>query len=163
MLTLRLTVLLLALLLGSHRVWAEEIRGQVVGITDGDTITLRVPSHPEIKVRLAEIDAPEKGQAFGTQSRKILSSLVFGRAVLVDVSSQDRYGRSIGRVYVESPAVDVSAAMVEAGAAWVFDRYAKDPILYELQQDARQNRRGLWALPPSDQTPPWEWRRASRH
>ena len=58
---------------------------------------------------------------------------------------------------------DVSAAMVEAGAAWVFDRYAKDPTLYELQQDARQSRRGLWALPPSDQTPPWEWRRASRH
>jgi len=155
--------LFLVLILSSHFVWAEDLRGQVVGITDGDTITLRVPSHPEIKVRLAEIDAPEKGQAFGTQSRKILSSLVFGRAVLVDVSSQDRYGRSVGRVYVESPAVDVSAAMVDAGAAWVFDRYAKDPTLYELQQDARQNRRGLWALPPSDQTPPWEWRRASRH
>lgn len=162
MLTLRYA-LFLVLFLSSHFVWAEDLRGQVVGITDGDTITVRVVGQPAVKVRLAEIDAPEKGQPFGQQSKKVLSSLVYGRAVLVDVSSQDRYGRSIGRVFVLSPAVDVSAAMVDAGAAWVFDRYAKDQSLYDLQNAAREHHRGLWALPSSDQVPPWEWRRAARN
>jgi endonuclease YncB( thermonuclease family) len=111
-------------------------------------------------VRVAEIDAPESHQPYGSRAKQALSGVVFGKEVQVVVVDTDRYGRTVGRVYVGT--LDVSAEMVRQGAAWVFRRYNRDPALPPLEQTAREARRGLWALPEAERMPPWEWRAAAR-
>lgn len=118
----------------------------------------------QITVRLAEIDAPEKAQPFGTQSKQSLSDMCFDRQARIATQGRDRYGRTIGRIYCFTPGVktevDANAEQVRRGMAWVFDRYATDGTLYNLQDDARSARRGLWA--DQSPTPPWEWRKSRR-
>lgn len=85
---------------------------------------------------------------------------MFNRDVLVETTTTDRYGRTVGRVYVEGR--DVNAALVTAGAAWVYRQYSRDPRLLALEAGAKTASRGLWGLPEAQRTPPWEWRRAQR-
>lgn len=139
---------------------AATISGRVVGVHDGDTLTLLTAEKRQVKIRLAEIDTPESAQPYGSRAKQALSDLVFGQDVLVDVQDIDRYGRTVGRVSVHG--TDVNAAMVAAGAAWVYRQYAKDPDLLRLEAEARAAQRGLWALPEAQRTPPWEWRREKR-
>jgi endonuclease YncB( thermonuclease family) len=150
---------LLILLLPLDHTAAAEIGGRVVGITDGDTLTVLM-DRKQIKVRLAEIDTPESGQPYGSRARQALSDLAFGKSARVVEQGKDRYGRTIGRVYVGS--VDVNAALVRQGAAWVYRQYSHDGALLRLEQEAREARRGLWALPEAQRMPPWEWRAAGR-
>ncbi|TCZ61384.1 thermonuclease family protein [Roseicella aquatilis] len=152
-------ILLLALHLAPARA-ATELRGHVVGITDGDTLTLLTPGKRQVKVRLAEIDTPESRQPYGTRARQALAELTFRRQVRVVVEDTDRYGRRVGRVHAGR--LDVNAEMVRRGAAWVYDQYSHDPILAALEAEARAARRGLWALPEAERVPPWEWRRQAR-
>ena len=126
----------------------------MVGVTDGDTLRARC-GRATIKVRLAEIDAPERGQAFGTQSRRALSSLCLGQRARIENRGRDGYGRTFGRVICSGK--DASAEQVKSGMAWVYDRYATDRTLYHLQNEARANGRGLWSH--TRPLPPWEWRR----
>lgn len=139
---------------------AQEHIGRVVGVSDGDTITILDDRKQQIKVRLAEIDTPESAQPYGSRAKQELSRLVFRKTVSVKVQDTDRYGRKVGRVYTND--TDVNAEMVRLGAAWVYRRYARDQRLYALEKQARQNRAGLWNLPEAQQIPPWEWRRAKR-
>ncbi len=124
---------------------AATISGRVVGVHDGDTLTLLDAEKRQVKIRLAEIDTPESAQPYGSRAKQALSDLVFGRDVLVDVQDIDRYGRTVGRVSVGG--TDVNAALVAAGAAWVYRQYAKDPQLFALEAEARAAQQGLWALP----------------
>ena len=131
---------------------------KVVGISDGDTITALCSGNEQLKVRLAEIDAPEKAQPFCARSKESLSDLCFGRVAHIDDHGHDRYGRTIGRVTCAG--TDANAEQVRRGLAWVYDRYATDASLYRLQDDARAAGRGVWY--DQDPTPPWEWRKARR-
>jgi endonuclease YncB( thermonuclease family) len=140
---------------------AAELRGRVVGISDGDTLTLLTDRRQEVRIRLAEIDTPERGQPYSDRSRQSLSDLAFGKSVRVDVRDMDRYGRTVGRIYAGSQ--DINAEMVRLGAAWVYRAYSHDPNLLRLEQTARAERRGIWALPEAQRVPPWEWRAAERH
>lgn len=140
--------------------FAEQLSGKVIGITDGDTLTLLNSSHQQIKIRLAEIDTPESGQPYGTRSKQLLSDLAFGKQVRVEVIDRDRYGRTVGRVFVGEK--DVNADLVRQGAAWVYRKYAHDKTLFALEENARQEHRGLWALPETQRIPPWEWRHPSK-
>ncbi|RZT93722.1 thermonuclease family protein [Rivibacter subsaxonicus] len=133
----------------------------VVGIADGDTLTVRceTPVGPtSIKVRLAEIDAPEKAQAFGERSKHNLSDLCFNRSAVVVPQTTDRYGRTVA--HVACGGRDANVEQVRAGMAWVYDKYVGDQLLYSVQEDARSARRGLWSDPQP--IPPWEWRNARR-
>lgn len=113
-------------------------------------------STPQITIRLAEIDAPEKAQPFGERSKQHLSSLCFNRMAEVRPLTVDRYGRTVAHVACEGR--DASAEQVRGGMAWVFVKYArKESPLYDLQAAARADRAGLWSEPNS--VPPWEWRR----
>ncbi len=151
----------LALLLSlSHTACAPELHGRVVGIGDGDTLTLLTGTREEVRVRLAGIDTPERGQPFGDRARQALSDLAFGRQVRVVVADTDRYGRTVGRVFAGG--LDVNADLVRSGATWVFRRYSDDPELLRLEAEARAARRGLWGLPEAQRVPPWEWRAAAR-
>jgi endonuclease YncB( thermonuclease family) len=154
--------LLATVVVGLLTVWlvagAETLSGRVVGITDGDTITVLV-ARQEIKVRLADVDAPESKQAFGTRSKQALSDLCFRKDARLDTQGKDRYGRTIATVYCAGK--NANAEQVWQGMAWVFDRYAKpDSPLYGLQREARAARRGLWGDPQP--VPPWEWRQERR-
>lgn len=157
---LRLCFVLLAGL-WSGAVLAGTLAGVVVGVTDGDTITVLDDQRTQHKIRLAGIDAPEKAQAFGQQSKEHLSSLVFGRQVLVETEKQDRYRRTVGKVVIEGR--DVNLAMVVAGLAWHYKKYEdeqsqSDQLLYaDAEIAAREVRRGLWR--DAARLPPWEYRK----
>lgn len=133
--------------------------GRVVGVHDGDTITVLTDGKKSVKVRLDGIDAPEAKQAYGARAKQALSDLVFGKTVQIDVRTRDRYGRTVGRVRIGD--VDVNVEMVRMGYAWWYRVYAKkDRALEAAEAEARAARRGLWG--EKDPTPPWEWRRKRR-
>ncbi len=133
----------------------------VVGIADGDTVTiLDTERRQQTKVRLTEIDTPERGQPWGTRARQALADKVFRRDVRVASQGQDRYGRLLGRLYVGNR--DINREMVREGHAWVYRRYSSDIWLLDDEEAARETRQGLWSLPETDRVPPWEWRRGVR-
>lgn len=150
-------LLCFVLLLASTQLHAETLAGRVVAIADGDTLTLLL-NREEHRIRLAEIDTPERGQAWGTRARQALADLVFNRDVTVDVIDVDRYGRKIGRIWQGS--VDVNRELVAGGHAWVYRQYLTDRSLLEDERAAREAARGLWSGP--DPVAPWDWRRGSR-
>jgi endonuclease YncB( thermonuclease family) len=138
---------------------AAELLGKVVSIQDGDTLNVLV-DRKQVRVHLVDIDAPEKKQAFGNRSRQSLAELCAGKQARVLDQGQDRYSRTLGRVYCSG--MDANAEQVRRGMAWVFERYApRDSPYHALQSEARQSKRGLWA----DQRamPPWEWRASTRN
>ena len=134
-----------------------DFTGEVVGVTDGDTVTVLRDREP-VKVRLTEIDAPERKQPFGQRSRQHLADLVFRKEVLVVEHGKDRYGRTLGRLKLG--AVDANEEQIRSGMAWVYDKYVVDRSLFGLQDEAKLARRGLWADP--EPVPPWEWRQSRR-
>ncbi|MBI0436207.1 thermonuclease family protein [Roseomonas sp. KE0001] len=147
----------LLLLLLSFPALAAKLRGEVVGISDGDTLTLLTPDKRQVRVRLAEIDAPESRQPWGSRAQQALSTLVFRQAVVVTVQDTDRYGRTVGTVWVDR--LNANAEMVRQGQAWVYRQYLRDRSLLALEEEAKQAKRGLWALPEGERVPPWQWRR----
>ena len=138
----------------------DRIAGRVVGVQDGDTLTLLTVERREVRVRAADIDAPESDQPFGDRSKRMLSDLAFGRDAELTVVDVDAYGRPVCRIRVGQE--NVNAAMVRQGGAWVFTRYNRDPSLVAVEAEARTARRGLWSLPENERLPPWEWRAAKR-
>ena len=104
---MRRAVLVLMLAIAPCMGLADELRGRVVGVADGDTLTVLDAWRQQIKVRLAEIDAPEKAQPYGQRSKQALSGLCYGREAIIDNKGRDRYGRTIGRV--RCGGVDVNA------------------------------------------------------
>ncbi|EIG8711173.1 thermonuclease family protein [Klebsiella aerogenes] len=131
-----------------------EIQGKVIRVLDGDTIEVLQDKKP-VRIRLANIDAPEKKQAFGRWSANQLKALLAGQSVTVSYTQTDRYGRIIGHVFTTN-GTDASRFMVQSGAAWVYERYNVDESLPALQREAQEQKRGLWADPKP--VPPWEWR-----
>ena len=153
-------VLTLLLLIPLASLAASTVEARIVGITDGDTVKALVDGHVLWKVRLAEIDAPEKGQPWGRRARHALARMIFQKDVRIQVHGKDRYGRHIGTIFLGGR--DINRAMVREGHAWVYRKYMRDRSLLEDERAARRAGRGLWSLPESQQTPPWEWRRMGK-
>ncbi len=131
--------------------------GGVIAINDGDTIKILTPAKQQIKVRLAEIDTPEKCQPYGKKAKQVLSDKIFWKQVTVVRITTDRYERMIGKVYLGNRYIN--AEMVAAGAAWVYRKYSKDLELQKLERQARELGSGLWALQEDQRVAPWEWRK----
>jgi endonuclease YncB( thermonuclease family) len=154
----------LAVALGSGAASALEGVGRVVGIQDGDTLTLLDGTKRQHRIRIAGIDAPEKAQAFGEAARENLARLAFGKAVEVRCAKRDRYGRAVCNVY--SGGRDLGLEQVRGGFAWWYRDYSREQspaeraAYEEAEREAREWRRGLWrdAAP----TAPWAWRREPR-
>lgn len=142
-----------ALLAVSSAAWAD-FTGPVVAVLDGDTIDVLVNNRP-VRIRFAQIDAPERKQAFGTRSRQALAAMVARQVVTVAEDGPDRYGRTLGTVFVDG--VNVNAAMVQQGMAWAYRQYVTDRSLIQLEAEARAARRGLWVDPAPVE--PWLFRR----
>jgi endonuclease YncB( thermonuclease family) len=134
--------------------------GPLVSVTDGDTLKVKVQG-VVMDFRLAEVDAPEKDQPHGAQSRDELTRLLRASPqIVLEPKDTDRYGRTVAQVWVGS--TNINRAMVERGAVWFYAEYAKDDTFYQLEQDARRAKRGLWALPLAQRMEPWVWRKQKR-
>jgi endonuclease YncB( thermonuclease family) len=133
----------------------EEFQARVVNITDGDTVVV-LRDRKEIRVRLHGIDAPEKGQDFGSRARSALGDLVAGETVTVQAHEKDKYGRTVATLVLKDGR-NVNHLMVQDGMAWWYRKYApKDHELEDLEAKARTAGRGLWAMKAP--VPPWEFR-----
>ena len=141
---------------------ADTIEGRVVGVMDGDSISIfDEKNHKQFRIRLSGIDAPEKKQEFGQRSKESLSSLVFGKPVTVETSKQDLYGRRI-KVLVNGQ--DANQEQIRRGMAWHYKAYRRSQPLIDragyadAENSARAARRGLWV--DAAPVPPWEYRHA---
>lgn len=151
-------------LLATNLAWTNTLTGRVVGVADGDTITVLDSQNTQYKIRLAGIDAPEKKQEFGQVSKKSLSDLVFGKQVRVDWIKEDRYGRIVGKVILIGR--DINLQQIKNGMAWFYRKYqnelSQDDRLDYLhaEEGASSQQLGLWQL--TDPMPPWEFRKARK-
>ncbi len=143
-----------------NSVYADIISGRVVGVSDGDTITILDNTNTQYKIRLGGIDAPEKKQAFGNVSKQSLSNMVYGKDVDVDWQKQDRYGRTVGKVIVNG--LNANLEQVRLGMAWYYKKYQNELVLDDrldylhAHENAEKSKVGLWV----DKSPvaPWEFR-----
>ena len=133
--------------------------GRIVSVSDGDTLILLTDQKEEIKIRLAEIDAPEKTQSFGQASKRSLSDMAYKKTARADCSTRDQYDRYVCHVSVDG--LDVNKTQVMKGYAWVYRNYSKNPVLIKAEENARTIGAGLWV--ESNPTPPWEYRRSSKN
>lgn len=158
-LTKLLPNLCLALLLAISPVFADTITGKVTRVADGDTITV-LRGKTQYKIRLVGIDAPEKTQAYGNQSKLTLSEAIAGQTVTVDYNKKDRYGRIIGKVLYNGQ--DMNLRQIQLGMAWHYKAYEREQdvedrsIYAQAEYVAQRDRLGLWA---DKAIPPWEFRR----
>lgn len=139
---------------------AQSITGKVVGVADGDTITILIDSRAgkeTVKIRLAQIDAPEKTQPWGQKSKQALSDLVYNKIIRADVETKDRYGRYVANLY--DGGVWVNQRMVATGNAWVYRQYSNSAQLVQQEALAKKSQTGLWSLPAKERVQPWEWRK----
>ncbi|MBI3223060.1 MAG: thermonuclease family protein [Nitrosomonadales bacterium] len=147
---------------------AERFNARVIAVLDGDTV-LVLRGQQKIKVRLANIDAPEVGHAglggmppnsqkdqpFGAQSRASLQEMVGRKQVQVDSQAVDQYGRIVAQLSVDG--LNVNQEQVQRGMAWEYSHYHSDKTYIRLQSAAQQARRGLWSQ--ASPQAPWQWRR----
>ena len=149
--------LLTAALAVSTAAQAYTIEGKVVGISDGDTLTVLDAGKKQHKIRLADIDAPESSQPYGNRARQRLSELAFGKQVVADCREQDRYKRDVCTLTVDG--TDVNADLVATGHAWVYSQYNRRDDLPAIQDEARAAAKGLWGQPEAQIVEPSQWRK----
>ncbi|HEY3196558.1 MAG TPA: thermonuclease family protein [Nitrospirales bacterium] len=152
-----LAILFTSLLFLPLSALAQDFSGRVVGITEGDTITV-LHDHSPIKVRLRGIDCPERGQPFGKAAKQAATAMAMGKVVTVNVRGRDKYGRTMAEVVLPDGRT-LNEELVIQGLAWQHRKYSDDPRLALMEAEARGAKRGLWADP--DPVPPWEWRKAA--
>jgi endonuclease YncB( thermonuclease family) len=134
---------------------AADLEGKVTGVLDGDTIEVLHEKKPE-RIRLYGIDCPEKGQPFGQKAKQATSALLFGKDVRIETHGRDKYWRTLGTVFQGE--ANINQALVREGWCWWFSKFVpKDAVLKQLEQEAKDAKKGLWADP--NPTPPWLYRR----
>lgn len=154
------------LILAASQAISATFSATVVGIADGDTVTVLDSAKRQHKIRLMGTDAPEKDQAFGNRSKQSLSTLAHGQTVSVEWSKTDRYGRLVGKL-LSAKGTDINLEQVKRGMAWHYKDYQReqspeDRVSYAAaEEEARESRRGLWADP--NPIAPWQFRRARRN
>jgi endonuclease YncB( thermonuclease family) len=156
--------LAMAAALAAASAQAEQRHGTVIGIADGDTLTLLDDSQRAHRIRLDGIDAPERTQPFGQRARQSLAGLAHGRPATADCAKTDRYGRAVCRVTVDG--ADVGLEQLKRGLAWHYLRYAHEQTAStraayaDAEAQARSVRAGLWVV--REPIAPWDYRRAAR-
>lgn len=134
---------------------AAELYGKVIKVSDGDTVNVLTVEKETIRIRLLDIDAPEKKQAFGNKSRENLANYIAGENVKVEFKNKDRYGRVLGTIYLND--LNVNLQQIKDGFAWVYRKYSNKKEYLKHEMLARNNNLGLW----SDKEPiePWNFRK----
>ena len=143
---------------------AQDIQGRIVGVTDGDTVTLLTADNVQYKIRLAGIDAPEKKQDYGMASKAALSDCAYDRLARIEGNKKDRYGRLVGKVYVGS--TDCNLRQIQLGLAWHYKKYqneqeVEDRSTYAQEEYvAQSSKKGLWSN--NESMPPWDYRKLKK-
>jgi micrococcal nuclease len=138
---------------------AQTLTGKVIGIKDGDTVVVIDAANNQTTLRLAEVDCPEKSQAFGSKAKQFTSDAVYLKEVKYIVTNKDRYGRSIAKIYYNDNKY-LSAEIIRNGFGWQYKQYSTSKLLANLEQEARANKRGLWVDP--NPIYPSEFRKSKR-
>jgi endonuclease YncB( thermonuclease family) len=133
--------------------------GPVVRVKDGDSLVARIQG-VAMEIQLAAIDAPELDQPYGRTAKQELISLASGAQLVIRPVDTDRYGRTVAHVWNGS--THLNAELVKRGAAWFYPEFAHGAALFDVEQEARHAKRGLWALPLQDRIEPWAWREKAR-
>ena len=133
--------------------------GPLVRVKDGDTLVVKVQG-VEVDFRLSGIDAPEIDQPFGPQARDELAAIIGTQQCVLVPVDHDAYGRFVAYLWIGD--LNVNEEMMSRGMGWFDSEYAIEPFLYQLETEARNEQRGLWALPQEKRVPPWEWRKEQR-
>lgn len=138
----------------------HELRGRIIRVIDGDTVILQETGGFQTRIRLAGIDAPETKMSYGVEAQSFLARLVINKEVVVIARKQDRYGRTVATVFLDTD--DVNLSMLKAGMAWYYRKYENEQPVIEahsyarMEFNARNKRIGLWQY--DSPMPPWEWR-----
>jgi endonuclease YncB( thermonuclease family) len=138
------------------------LHGKCVGVADGDSFTLLDDKNNTVKIRLAHVDCPEKGQPFGKNAKQFTAHFCYGQRVVVaydGANATDRYGRLIGVVF-NSQQEELNYALVEAGLAWHFKKYSTEERYSIAERSARRQGKGLWSAP--NPIEPWNWRKKKK-
>lgn len=170
-----LTFVILAFAAGTTLAATQSFDARVIGVSDGDTVTVLDSNHLQYKIRLAGTDALEKGEPFGEKSKQNLARMVMGQDVRIEWDKRDRYGRIVGKIWATPMShpcttrgepcprtLDVGRAQLTVGFAWHFKKYEmvqseEDRLAYAFdEQEARVRKAGLWSDP--DPVSPGEWR-----
>lgn len=130
---------------------------RLVYVQDGDSVVLCCDMGKKFTVRLLDIDAPERYQPYAEQSKSLLKSLLENKPLKLLGDNYDRYGRRLAVIEVEGESVNDK--MVSSGAVWVW-KYSKSRRMRSLQQEAKERKLGLWALPEEQRQDPSDWRKA---
>lgn len=136
----------------------KSFSGIVTKVSDGDTIKVRYKGKI-IKVRLSEIDCPEKDQAYGLEARAFVRNLTLNKVVTVNFIKKDRYKRTLGEVILPDGR-SLNRLLVIKGYAWWYRKYSNDVFLGNLEVKARSQKVGLWQ--GKDPIPPWQFRKMKR-
>lgn len=136
----------------------ETLKGKVISVADGDTVTILADNDEQVRIRLYGIDAPEKGQDFANKSRQFLNDLCYGKTIKVDKKDVDQYNRILGIIYIGD--LNINQEMVRNGLAWYYDHYVEDPNLEALEKAAQQQKLNIWSM--KNPIPPYEYRKKQR-
>lgn len=149
---------LFILIILSSYLFSLELIGKVVKVSDGDTVTILTEDKTQHKIRLNDIDAPEKKQAFGNKAKDNLAKYIAGKTVTVQYQKKDKYKRILGTIFYQNK--DINLQQVKDGYAWVYKKYSNNQTYYNAEKLARENKRGLW----NDKNPiaPWEFRKKKK-
>ena len=135
-----------------------ELIGKVIKVSDGDTVTILTEDKTQQKIRLNDIDAPEKKQAFGNKSKDNLAKYIAGRTVAVEYQKKDKYKRILGTIYYNNR--DINLQQVKDGYAWVYKKYSNNQTYYKEEIKAKESKKGLWI--EKNPVAPWEFRKQKR-
>ncbi|WP_417558775.1 thermonuclease family protein [Mesoflavibacter zeaxanthinifaciens] len=147
-------------LISDKQIQEKEIHGKIVGITDGDTVKLLTVDKTIIKVRVANIDCPERKQPYSARAKQFTSNQIFEKQVKLEYLKKDRYGRYICNIIYDD-SLNLSKQLLKNGMAWHYVKYSNDESLQMLENEAKKNKEGLWQDPTA--VPPWEWRSSKRN
>jgi len=137
----------------------EVLFGRVVSVTDGDTFKAKIQG-VVMNFRMADIDAPEMDQPFGSEARSMLTAALEGKDVVMLRVDNDPYSRLVVQVWIAN--LHINREVMARGAAWFDREYAHGDCLYVVENEARDAKRGLWALPLEKRIEPWIWRQRKR-
>lgn len=131
--------------------------GRVVGVSDGDTVTILTQEKQQIKVRLYGVDCPESHQDYGQRAKQFTSDMVFGKTVDLETIDQDKYGRSVGIIRTDGRILNEE--LLKNGFAWHYAQYCKRPecgLWKQFEEQAKSTNTGLWAV--KNPVAPWDFR-----
>jgi micrococcal nuclease len=148
----------LVLLLFIPVVQQKNITGKVIHVVDGDTIDILYENKP-LRIRLAGIDCPEKGQPFATAAKQETARLCAGQIVTVFIKGKDRYKRILGDIQLPDRKI-LNQELVRSGLAWHYKHYSSDSALAALEASSVTKALAIWSQ--SDPMPPWEYRRLKK-